>query len=71
MRKHRSICFMMWPIILGLVGVAVTVSAIPDMTPEQLEKALAEARQQERESKTLADALFVEAHYRARVGAKP
>lgn len=75
MKKHRSISFMVWPIILGLVGVAVTVSTIPDMTPEQLEAELNAAQQEkqqmDQEAHTLALALFEESYRRARVEVKP
>lgn len=72
MKKHRSISFMAWVTVLSVVAIGAAVTAIPpDMAPEQLEKELTEARQQERETKTLADALFIEAHYRARVGVNP
>ena len=71
MKKHRSISFMAWPIIIAIVAIAATVSAIPDMTPEQLEAELAAAAQEEREAATLAQALFEESRYRARAEVRP
>lgn len=72
MKKRRSITFMVWPIVLGLVGVAVTVSAVPDMTPEQLAAELASAQQEEQEAAKLAQALFEEGRTRwAAKGVRP
>lgn len=58
---------MAWVTVLAIIAIGAAVKAVPlETTEAQFKRQMEEAIQQDREAQTLANALFAEAHYRAR-----
>ena len=70
MKKHRSITAMTITTLL-ICAVMYGVAAQEDMTEEKLAAEMTLAMEQDRESATLAAALFEESYRRARVEVQP
>lgn len=70
MKRTRSITFM--AVFLFVVSATMyCIASHEAMTEKQLATEMTKALEEDREAATLADALKIEAHYRARVEVKP